>query len=86
VGSAVIAVFFFSYARHVQVPAFQWVLLYLLGVGVPTVWSYRMARALETLDVPLPRELRWAPYYPILTAVITLIAALGIIREAVLFR
>lgn len=86
VGSAVIAVFFFSYSRHFQVPAFKWVLLYLMGVGVPTVWSYQTARALETLDVPLPRELRWAPYYPVLTAVITLMAALGLIREVVLFR
>ena len=62
VGSAVITVFFFSYSRHFQAPALNWVLLYLMGVGVPTVWSYRMARALETLDVPLPLELRWAPY------------------------
>ncbi|HET9360549.1 MAG TPA: hypothetical protein VFO58_12425 [Vicinamibacterales bacterium] len=85
-GSAVIAVFFFSYSRHLQAPAFAWVLLYLLGVGLPTLWSYRMARALCALNVSLPSELQWAPYYPVLAVVITLIGVLGLIREAVLFR
>lgn len=86
VGSAVTVGFLFSYSRHLRVAAFDWVLLCLVVVAVPTVWSYRMARALEALDAPLPSELRRAPYYPVLAAVITLLAVSGLVREAVRFR
>lgn len=86
VGSAIAVGFLFSYSRRFQAAAFDWVLLCLVVVAVPTVWSYRMARALEALDVPLPRELRRAPYYPVLAAVITLLAVSGLVREAVRFR
>jgi hypothetical protein len=86
VGLAVTVGFLFSYSRPLQAAAFDWVLLCLVVVAVPAVWSYRMARALEALDVPLPRELRRAPYYPVLAAVITLLAVSTIVRGAVLFR
>ena len=85
-GSAVITIFFFSYSRLLQAPAFAWVLLFLAAVALPTVWSYRMARALSALNVRLTSELRWAPCYPVLAAAVTLIAVIGLIREAVLFR
>jgi hypothetical protein len=84
-GAAAIAVaFFLAYSDHSWSSALHWAIFYAVGVGIPSLWSYRTARALRDLDIPLSRELRMAPLYPILAGLMTTAIAIGLIREAFL--
>jgi hypothetical protein len=77
---------FLRYSDRSSSAALQWAIFYAVGVGMPSWWSYRTARALRSLKVPLTNELRMVPFYPVLAGVLTMIVAIGLLREAMLTR
>lgn len=84
VGLAIAVALFLGYSDRSWSAALEWGIFYTVGVAVPFWWSFKTSRALKALSVPLSKELRMAPLYPVLAGVMTIAVAIALIREALL--
>jgi hypothetical protein len=80
-GAGIAIVLFLRYSDRSSSAGLHWAIFYAVGVAMPLWWSYKTARALRGLQVPLTNELRMVPFYPVMAGVLTMIVAIGLLRE-----
>jgi hypothetical protein len=72
-GTAAMAVVYWTATDHSARVTYDWVLLHQFGVVIPGIWSYRTHRTLRRANIPLTFEWRLVAWGPAaLAALVTL--------------
>jgi hypothetical protein len=84
--TALVALSFRQYPDHSLYAVLHWSALYVAGVMLPVLWTFRTWRQLERVDAAARDKLRPIMAYPIIAGVVVLLVALNLIRQAALLR
>jgi hypothetical protein len=79
--AALISVFFWFSRDHSWYMLGRWVLLFASSLVVPMYWSSRVEAELTKLPGPLPRHLKRAAVYPVMTGIMTLCAGMALMER-----
>lgn len=81
-GTAIfVSVLFWMGQDHSFAALLRWAILFVSALVLPMYWSSKVEAELARLPGPLPRHLKRASLYPVMTGIMTLCAGIALLER-----